>query len=196
MASTASSVEVHDDILFDFDALPGKPKLLGSGSCAQVFHAEWRGLPVAIKRLRNNATPIMLADFESERAVNASLRHPNIAPYLGRCTVPTKPGYALVFELAENGVLDLASCMFDVAPEKCIEVALDIARALEYAHNKGVLHRDVKPSQIVMFQSGRAALADWGLGVLEHAPDCCTGETGTWEYVSFMSLSRVSLPGV
>lgn len=118
-----------------------------------------------------------------EAAITSALRHPNIPLVLGlvqsppaNLASPRRSG--LAFELADGS---LKCEKYRGRVHDGLKVMEEVGRALTYAHAGGIVHRDVKPSQVLMF-SGVAKLGDWGLGrVIE---DEMTGETGTWEYVS------------
>lgn len=115
------------------------------------------------------------------------LRHPHVVHFLGVVQSPVAradpPG--LVFEFADS-VLDCEQ----FGPGKvvqAVEICRKVGTALAFAHEMGVLHRDVKPSQVLICE-GRPKLGDWGLARGYVEGDLCTGSTGTWEYVSVVGL--------
>jgi serine/threonine-protein kinase len=138
---------------------------LGSGGMGHVYQASDTKLnrEVAIKVL-----PEIFADdagrmarFEREAKVLASLNHPNIAHTYG------VEGRALVMELAE-GESPKGPMPFDDA----WKIALQVADALEYAHEQGVVHRDLKPANIKITPDGVVKLLDFGLAkAFNDAPD-------------------------
>lgn len=172
--------------VFEYSQLQ-ETRLIGEGTCSRVYAGEWKGLTVAVKLLREGVDATAQQDFENERVVNARLRHPNIVHYIGLAAIDGAHG--LVFEYAAGGSLDVRKFGY-AKGAKTLDVALDIARALDYAHCNGIVHRDVKPSQVLMNCCGRALLGDWGLATEIGSADCSTGETGTWEFVSISKCSR------
>jgi eukaryotic-like serine/threonine-protein kinase len=170
---------------------------LGRGTLATVDAANWLGIPVAIKRLRpprEIAHPSTLAhavsDFENEAKVNEALGfHPNVVGFLGRCRVPfaeksAECDFGLVFERIEGGhSLDVTSFGGGANMERTLSVALCVARGLAHAHRLGIMHRDVKPSNVLVTSDGVGKVCDWGLAV-ETAQSGKSADTGTNEYMA------------
>ena len=139
---------------------------LGVGASAHVYVAEDVTLRrlVAIKVLH----PVLAGDqaflrrFQAEAQVVAALRHPNI---LRVYDWGQADGSAyLVMELLEGGSL---RAMLDrghlLSPAQAAGVGADVARALDYAHRRGLVHRDVKPANLLFDDEGRITVADFGL---------------------------------
>ncbi len=148
-----------------------------------VYAGSWRGMTVAVKVMRGGLCERAEAEADRERAVHRRLRHPNIVAMLGFAGVPGG-AYALVFQYCSQGVLNVRKLGgFSNAP-RVLGIALDVARALEYAHRRGVIHRDVKPSQVLLDCCGRAMLADWGLSCTVGSAECTVAETGTFEFMA------------
>lgn len=138
---------------------------LGAGGMGEVYRARDAklGREVALKILpaafMND--PARLARFEREAKLLASLNHPNIAAIYGleQSTV----GPFLVLELVEGPTLAerLASGPLEMA--EAFRAAINIAEALEHAHDLGVMHRDLKPANIKISPEGKIKLLDFGL---------------------------------
>lgn len=175
---------------------------LGNGTLATVDAAEWLGLPIAIKRLRpleqiaDQATRGQsVSDFANEASVNHALGyHPNIVGYLGQCRLeqPVEADacvHGLVFERIDGASgLSLSSCGGGHGMGRTLSIALGVARGLAHAHRRGFMHRDVKPSNILVTPSGEAKLCDWGLAV-ESAAVGKSGDTGTNEFMAYACRS-------
>ena len=133
----------------------------GSGGQGEVWraHDETRGVDIALKVPPANGVPndTLLAAFEREHSIAARLDHPNIL----KVFKPHRSGDVVVLpmELASGGDLRRlrGAGYLDIIP-----VLLDIAQALEHAHERGVIHRDLKPGNILFDSRGRVKLADFG----------------------------------
>jgi eukaryotic-like serine/threonine-protein kinase len=129
---------------------------IGSGGMGEVWKARDTrlGRMVAIKRL----TVAHGARFEQEARAIAALNHPHI------CQIyDVGPDY-LVMEYVEGKPL-----CGPLGAEEAVKLALQIAAALEEAHEKGILHRDLKPGNILVTGKGAAKLLDFGLAKLLNA---------------------------
>lgn len=141
---------------------------IGSGAQATVYKAKQLSLNrvVAVKVLskRLSSDGEFVARFFREAQAVAKLNHPNIIQAIdygeigGRHYFVTEfvDGYTVQDKLTEGKVYNEAEAM---------SVILQIAKALEHAHGIGLIHRDVKPSNIMVTQDGKAKLADMGLAV-------------------------------
>ncbi len=135
----------------------------GRGGMAVVYRARdlRHGRPVALKVLRTTLTDESPARFRREVALVANLQHPHIVPVFdsgesaGRLwfTMPFVEGESLGTKLRREGPLDI--------PE-AIRLVREIADALDYAHARGVIHRDLKPDNVLM-SGGHAVIADFGV---------------------------------
>jgi serine/threonine protein kinase len=140
-------------------------RLLGAGAFAWVYEAIDRDLeiPVALKILRPEfaGVPGAEARFRKEATTAARLRHPNIVTVRD---VGTAEG--TVFVAMDLLPLSLARRL-DVLPRlpetEVVRFALDVAAALSIAHADGVVHRDIKPDNVLLGPNGEAVVADFGL---------------------------------
>jgi serine/threonine protein kinase len=140
--------------------------VIGVGGMATVHRAldTKLGRPVAIKLLRREVIedPDIAMRFRREALAATVLRHPNIVACLETGTDRGQP--FLVMELIEGE--DLAARLRRVgrlAPAEAARIGLDIARALSVAHVRGIVHRDVKPGNILLARDGRAMVTDFGI---------------------------------
>lgn len=113
--------------------------------------------------------PDRLARFEREAKTLASLNHPNIASIYGlEESAPSTdsgqgPVRALVMELVEGPTLAERIAQGPIPFDEALPIARQIAEALEAAHDKGVVHRDLKPTNIKITADGRVKVLDFGL---------------------------------
>jgi serine/threonine protein kinase/Tol biopolymer transport system component len=155
---------------------------LGAGGMGQVWRAEDSklGREVALKALPEEFArdPERMARFEREAKVLASLNHPSIATLYGLETAesgtgtgldsspePGAPGPItfLAMELVEGEDLSEHIKRGPIPIEKASAIALQIAEALEAAHEQGIVHRDLKPANIKIRTDGTVKVLDFGL---------------------------------
>ncbi len=139
---------------------------IGAGAMASVYKAKQISLDrlVAIKVLpkRLSEDPAFVERFQKEGRAAAKLSHSNIVQaidvgeYLGYhyFVMEYVDGTTVYDEMAKNG---------PYAEAPALDIAIQIARALEHAHARGFIHRDVKPRNIMITKDGTAKLADMGL---------------------------------
>ncbi|MEA3246628.1 MAG: serine/threonine-protein kinase [Gemmatimonadota bacterium] len=162
---------------------------LGRGGMAAVFAAFDPALQrrVAVKVLLPEiAQDASMADrFLKEARTVAALQHPHVVTVYG---VRSRDGvHAIVMELVDGRGLDAVLGERDVLPLHVAGMLLAQATAgLQHAHDRGVIHRDVKPSNVLIDRAGRAVVSDFGIARRDGAPR--TTETGlvigTWAYMS------------
>jgi eukaryotic-like serine/threonine-protein kinase len=154
---------------------------IGVGANAEVFRAEPVGSPgrvVAVKRLRTEADTRAVDDLRREADALARLSHPSI---LRLIDVVTDGGrIALVVPFAVGGSLADRLAITDggLAPVEVADLGARIARALAAAHNAGLVHRDVKPGNVLFDAEGQPLLGDFGTAHLtaDQAPVAGTAE--------------------
>ena len=136
---------------------------LGGGGMARVFVAVEKALGrrVVIKVLAPElAAEVSTRRFEREIMLAASLQHPNIVPVLAAGEANGLPHYAMPFVEGQSLRQRLEGAPLPL--RDAIGVLRDVARALAYAHERGVVHRDIKPENILL--SGDAAVVtDFGI---------------------------------
>ncbi|HEY5569177.1 MAG TPA: protein kinase [Gammaproteobacteria bacterium] len=175
-------------------------ELIGVGGMGEVYRARDRhlGRDVALKILpeANRLDPEALRRVDREARLLASLNHPNIATLHGLETVGDTQ--ALVMELVEGETLDQRIARAPrgrgLTLEDTLEIAKQIAAALDAAHERGVMHRDLKPANIKLRADGTVKVLDFGIAkalstdASEHRGDTVTGAAaapvGTPSYMS------------
>lgn len=141
---------------------------LGAGGMGEVYRARdpRLGREVAVKVLPADVAdhPDRLARFDREARAIAALSHPNIVVLH---SIEEAAGIRfLTMELVEGETLDRHIPPEGLAPGRVVELGLALADALAAAHAKGVIHRDLKPQNVVMSREGRLKVLDFGLARL------------------------------
>ncbi|MCI0455958.1 MAG: serine/threonine protein kinase, partial [Gemmataceae bacterium] len=144
---------------------------IASGSFGRVFRAEdpQTGRVVAIKVLRRrwSEDPHAVELFEREGRVGMSLRHPNIVEILNVSQDPATRQYFIVMEFVEGGNLrDILAIRKKLEPADALRIIEDAASGISYAYSRGVTHRDMKLTNILISSQGPAKLVDFGLAGL------------------------------
>ena len=143
------------------------------------------GRPVAIKLLLDYGDPRSVARFQQEAQILARLQHPNVITVFDSGVDDGDP--FIVMELVDGPTLrELLDAEGRLAPERAGEIASRLASALGFAHGKAVIHRDVKPSNVLLPPDGGVKLADMGIARLL-SPEALTATLsvrGTALYIS------------
>ncbi|WP_329791427.1 serine/threonine-protein kinase [Lentzea sp. DG1S-22] len=152
--------------------LAGRYRLLdavGAGGMAEVYRAEDTvlGREVAVKVFRPGWDDTARRRFESEVRTLAGLSHPGLVPVHDAGTGDGTP--FLVMRLLEGRTLRTEIADGPLSPQRVRRLGAELAEALAYVHAQGVVHRDVKPSNILLDDLDRPYLADFGLARLPGA---------------------------
>ena len=139
---------------------------LGSGGMGEVYRARDTrlGRLVALKfvsdELVNDGSSI--ARFAREAELTSSLNHPNIVTVHDVGEIDTRP--YIVMELIDGQSLFHAIESGPMKPARVVEIACQIADGLAAAHGAGVVHRDLKPRNVMIAEESRVKIVDFGLG--------------------------------
>lgn len=143
-----------------------KGGLIGGGATANVFRGKWNNSrKVAIKEFKNaiDSEKNMLK-FRREMALSIQLSHPNVVIFIGTC-MTDENRFCIIMELMSNGslrdVLD-APAKHDLRWTTRLRYAIGAAQGLCYLHEKDILHRDVKSSNILIDSESVAKISDFG----------------------------------
>jgi serine/threonine-protein kinase len=137
---------------------------IGAGGMARVFLAEDErlGRRVAVKRLHADSPSDAAARFDREARLGASLNHPNLVSIYD--IVTEEEAVLIVMELVEGRTLREEIARGPIGLGTVTSVARDVAAALDHAHAQEIVHRDVKPANILLRdEDGVAKLADLGI---------------------------------
>lgn len=162
---------------------------MGQGGMATVFKAYHAALDryVAIKALHPAMMedPGFLARFQREARVVALLDHPNIVPIFDYAEHGGRP--YLVMKFIDGETLKARLARSPLSNEEALRIVEALGQALTYAHERGILHRDVKPSNALLSPDGNIYLADFGLArIAEAGASTLSGDMlmGTPHYIS------------
>jgi eukaryotic-like serine/threonine-protein kinase len=139
---------------------------VGAGGMAEVYAArdELLDRQVAVKVLSAHlaADPSFVARFRREAQSAANLNHPNIVSLFDYGA--DNGTYFIVMEyIAGRSVADLLAESGSLLPERAAEIASDVAGALHRAHLAGIVHRDIKPGNIMLTAGGETKVTDFGI---------------------------------
>ena len=138
---------------------------IGKGGMGEVYRARdgKLGRDVAIKVLPDEfaENAERLARFKREAKVLASLNHPGIAAIHG--LEESEGTHYLVLEFVPGETLAERIARGPIAVEEALDIASQIAEALEEAHERGIVHRDLKPANIIQTEDGKIKVLDFGL---------------------------------
>ena len=162
---------------------------VGAGGMASVYLARDTLLErrVALKVLddRHAGDPAYVERFRAEARAAAKLQHPNVVGVIDRGEDGGRE--FIVYEYVEGESLkELVARLGPFPPEQAVRVGLHVARALAHAHEQGLVHRDVKPQNVLLGEDGRARVTDFGIARALEAPDRTESGTilGTGSYVA------------
>ncbi|HZJ55097.1 MAG TPA: serine/threonine-protein kinase [Myxococcaceae bacterium] len=171
-------------------------KLVGKGGMGEVHRAVQLSLGrvVAVKILSGElaADPTFVARFDKEAAALATLSHPNVVSIVDKGKAENT--YYLVMEYVDGPSLRevMRSPVFDIPG--ALRIIMEIARAIDYAHSRGVVHRDLKPENILFDEQagGIAKVTDFGLATFFDDSKLTSRFNVTETHVSMGTLSYMA----
>ncbi len=178
-AGQSASDDLREQLQSALGATYGIERELGGGGMSRVFLARDNGLnrQVVVKVVPIDGGLAAVERFRREITTAAQLQHPHIVPVLSAgdadgvpyFTMPYVPGDSLRARMAGRAPMPLSDA---------VKVLRDVAQALAFAHERGVVHRDIKPDNILL-ADGAAVVTDFGVAkALSFATGTSTGTTG------------------
>lgn len=167
---------------------------LGSGGMGAVYKALDRNLNrmVALKLLRRelSADESYIIKLEDEARITASINHPYVVKVFSFGS--DRGQYYIAMELVDKGSLDdLMQLQHTVSELQVLQVGLQVASGLQAAHQRGLIHRDVKPGNILFADAHTAKITDFGLALLaEHEAEGRGEIWGTPYYIAPEKLNN------
>lgn len=170
-------------------------RLIAQGGMGRVYEARQRcpARTVAVKLLRpSRRSPAALQRFRRESELLGRLRHPGLAQVFtaGSCLLEGEETPYFVMEFIPGAETLVAACdRRGLDPRRRLEVLLAVCQAVGHGHAAGVVHRDLKPGNILLDAEGRPKVIDFGIARLLEADDGGFTETG-----AYLGTRRYSSP--
>jgi serine/threonine protein kinase len=169
--------------------------VIGSGGMGTVYRGMDISLEraVAVKVMREDfaKSPQFVENFLREARAAAALNHPNVAQTYSFGEQNGR--YYLVMELLPNGSLDdRIEREHRVSELEALDIGIQVASGLRAAHERGLIHRDIKPGNILFAQDGSSKVVDFGLARLETKAVAAAHEEGIWGTPYYIAPEKVS----
>lgn len=162
-------------------------ELIGSGGMADVYRAKCHKLNrfVAIKVLKSefSSDASFVAKFKAEAQSAAGLMHPNIVNVYD--VGEEKGMYYFVMELVEGITLKhYIEKKIRLTAKEAVSIAIQVSMGIEAAHNNGIIHRDIKPQNIIISKEGKVKVADFGIAKAASSNTVTSHAMGSVHYTS------------
>jgi len=165
---------------------------LGAGSFGEVRVAVYNSTRCAIKSLRAATTPAALQELLSEFELTLRLHHPNVLLTMGIAHDDGDNKTGILMELMPASLFDVLHHhqqreQLATWEASLVLIALDVAKGMAYLHAKGVVHRDLKPGNVLLTEQWVAKVADFGTALTKYA-----GPADTPPYMAPEAIERTS----
>ncbi|XP_042433494.1 serine/threonine-protein kinase STY13-like isoform X2 [Zingiber officinale] len=190
------SLENYDEWTLDLRKL-NMGVAFAQGAFGKLYRGIYDGEDVAIKLLEKPENDperalVMEQQFRQEVMMLANLKHPNIVRFIGACRKPMV--WCIVTEYAKGGSVRqfLMKRQNRSVPLKlAIKQAIDIAKGMEYVHGLGLIHRDLKSDNLLIFSDKSIKIADFGVARIEVKTEGMTPETGTYRWMAPLIIGNL-----
>lgn len=136
---------------------------IGKGSFGDVYVGEWKRTTVAIKRTLLGIDSANIDSFIQEASILSRLRHPNIVQFIG-CCVDDNHLYLVVEYCGQGSVQNMVDAKTAMSNELKKKLLMDCCKGMLYLHANKVIHRDLKPGNLLVTNDSQAKVADFGTG--------------------------------
>ena len=162
-------------------------ELIGSGGMADVYKAKDHKLNrfVAVKVLKSefSSDSVFVSKFKAEAQAAAGLMHPNIVNVYD--VGEENRMYYFVMELVEGITLKhYIEKKIRLTAKEAISIAIQVSMGIEAAHNNGIIHRDIKPQNIIISKEGKVKVADFGIAKAATSNTVTSHAMGSVHYTS------------
>ncbi|GIL50268.1 hypothetical protein Vafri_6477 [Volvox africanus] len=172
-----------DDWEIDITQLHIEAKV-ASGAFSNLYKGTYCGQEVAVKILKdvtNNSTQYQ--EFLQEVSIMRKVRHKNVVQFYGACT--REPNLCIVFEYMSGGsVYDYIRREGPLKLTALLKLATDVARGMDYLHQRKIIHRDLKAANLLMDENAIVKIADFGVARVISTSGEMTAETGTYRWMA------------
>jgi serine/threonine-protein kinase len=170
--------------------------LVGTGTFARVYRAAnvKTGKVVALKVLRKRFREerAQTEQFLREGEIGSRLRHPNIVPIYEVSSDPSAPYLVMEFVEGQN-LRAFVKARRKFSPKEAVAIGIDVCAGLDAAAEKGMSHRDLKLSNVLITSRGRAKLVDFGLAsIADNMREGIAEESITARTIDYVGLERAS----
>lgn len=183
------SLENYDEWTIDLRKL-NVGMAFAQGAFGKLYKGTYNGEDVAIKLLEKpendpERAQLMEQQFAQEVMMLATLKHLNIVRFIGACRKPMV--WCIVTEYAKGGSVRqflMRRQNRSVPLKLAVQQALDVARGMAYVHGLGLIHRDLKSDNLLIFTDKSIKIADFGVARIEVQAEGMTPETGTYRWMA------------
>ncbi|PNW71561.1 hypothetical protein CHLRE_16g659400v5 [Chlamydomonas reinhardtii] len=173
-----------DDWEIDITQLHIEAKI-ASGAFSNLYKGTYCGQEVAVKILKDvHDDSSQYQEFLQEVAIMRKVRHKNVVQFIGACT--RKPNLCIVFEYMSGGsVYDyIRRQEGPLKLSAILKLAADVARGMDYLHQRKIIHRDLKAANLLMDDNAIVKIADFGVARVIETTGHMTAETGTYRWMA------------
>ncbi|KAG2485770.1 hypothetical protein HYH03_015484 [Edaphochlamys debaryana] len=173
-----------DDWEIDITQLHIEAKI-ASGAFSNLYKGTYCGQEVAVKILKDvHDDSSQYQEFLQEVAIMRKVRHKNVVQFIGACT--RKPNLCIVFEYMSGGsVYDyIRRQEGPLKLSAVLKLASDVARGMDYLHQRKIIHRDLKAANLLMDDNAIVKIADFGVARVIETTGHMTAETGTYRWMA------------